>query len=84
MALKKTVVAPDGTTMTNAYHRISFIRLDGKTGVVFVVSSCKDSNSPAFNELQRVGPYNLNDGNPLAQAYVHLKTTPEFVGAEDC
>lgn len=84
MALKKTVVAPDGTTMVNAYHRISFIRLDGKTGVVFVVSSCRDSSSQPFNELQRAAPYSLNGGNPLAQAYNHLKTTPEFDGAEDC
>ena len=27
----------------------------------------------------------LNDGaNPLAQAYAHLKTLPEFAGAQDC
>lgn len=28
--------------------------------------------------------YDINGANPIAQAYEHLKTLPEFSGAQDC
>lgn len=29
-------------------------------------------------------PFDINGSNVIAQAYVHIKTLPEFVGAVDC
>lgn len=84
MALKKTVVTPQGFSADGAYHRVSFVRLDGKTKIVFVVSSCKDASSSAFEERSFEAAYSLDGNNPIKQAYEHLKTTEMFAGAEDC
>lgn len=43
MALKKTVVTPQGFEAKDAHHRVLFARLDGKTKIVFIVSSCKET-----------------------------------------
>jgi hypothetical protein len=31
-----------------------------------------------------VSAYDIDGDNPIAQAYLHLKTLPEFAGATDC
>lgn len=84
MALKKTVVTPQGFEAKDAYHRVSFVRLDGKTKIVFIVSSCKDASSDAFEERSFESAYDMNGSNPIQQAYEHLKTTDNFADAEDC
>lgn len=84
MALKKTVVTPQGFEAKDAYHRVSFVRLDGKTKIIFIVSSCKDASSVAFEERSFDADYDLDGGNPIKQAYEHLKTTTNFADAEDC
>ena len=42
MALQKTVIAPQGFTATNAYHRVEAIRILGKTAMQFNVYSHAD------------------------------------------
>jgi hypothetical protein len=84
MALKKTVVTPQGFEASGAYHRVSFVRLDGKTKIVFVVSSSKDQSSSSFEDRSFEAVYDLEGGNPIKQAYEHLKTTVQFSDAEDC
>jgi hypothetical protein len=85
MALQKTVVAPQGFTATNAYHRVEAIRITGKTAMQFNVYSHVDRQTlPFFAEGLFDCPYDVTGANPIAQAYEHLKTLPEFAGATDC
>lgn len=84
MALKKTVVTPHGFDAVDAYHRVEGIRLIGKTTIKFHVRSVKNETSPHFADAEFEAAYDLNGANPLAQAYAHLKTLPEFAGAVDC
>ena len=85
MALEKTVISPQGFEASSAYHRVSGVSLIAKNRISFSVQSFKDKSSTAnfaseFHSCQ----YDLNGSNPIVQAYNHLKTLPEFVGAKDC
>ena len=84
MALKKTVTTSQGFEANGAYHRVSFIRLDEKTKIVFVVSSSKDSASSSFEDCSFEAAYDLEGKNPIKQAYEYLKTTNQFLNAQDC
>jgi len=97
MALKKTVTTPQGFTATDAYHRVEDITISTRmriaTGgdqfrelrmVSFTVRSYKESGAAAFNETRTGAEYDMDGANPIAQAYAHLKTLPEFADAVDC
>jgi hypothetical protein len=85
MALKLTKTTPQGFTATDAYHRVENISLQNKTSIVFMVSSYKDDKeTEAFNSVRHSSNYDINGENPIKQAYLHLKTLPEFAGAVDC
>ena len=84
MALNKTVTTPQGFEASGAYHRVSFVRLDGKDKIVFIVSSNKDKTSSSFEDRSFEAAYDLEGGNPIKQAYEYLKTKPEFAGSTDC
>jgi hypothetical protein len=85
MAIKKTVTTSFGVDVQNAYHRVGAINLTKKNAMsfsvgVFVDNVCK---TPVRTESYAC-TYDLSGNNPLAQAYGHLKTLPEFAGATDC
>lgn len=84
MALKKTVVTPQGFDAVDAYHRVEGVRLIGTSEIAFQLRSSKDKTSPHFSDIDFRAAYDLNGENPLAQAYAHLKTLPEFADAVDC
>ena len=84
MALNKTVTTPQGFEASGAYHRVSFVRLDGKDKIVFIVSSSKDKTSPSFEDRSFEAAYDLEGKNPIKQAYEYLKTTDQFLNAQDC
>jgi hypothetical protein len=85
MALKKTVTTQYGLEAVDAYHRIEGVRLNDKTSMSFQVRSYKDnSDIPAFSDVKHDCAYDINGKNPIAQAYDHAKTLPEFAGAVDC
>lgn len=85
MALQKTVNTPHGFESVNAYHRVEGVRLQGKESIAFQVRSYKSKNElSAFNDELHSCEYELSGSNPIAQAYDHLKTLPEFAGATDC
>ena len=50
----------------------------------FSVKVYKDTDKEPFAASSFVCNYDLNGGNPLQQAYLHLKTLEEFKTAEDC
>lgn len=82
MALKKTVEFK-GITVNDAYIRVW--RFEGyKTSIVVGVEFCKDASSPRFDSVSLEVPYSIDNGNPIEQAYTHIKTLPEFAGAIDC
>ena len=84
MALQNTVITQQGFTATDAYHRIEQISLSSKTTLQFMVNSYKDSNeSVSFDVDMYSCAYDINGVNPIKQAYLHLKTLPEFAGASD-
>ena len=85
MALKKTVQTPFGIEIVDAYHRVEGVRIIDKDQIAFQVRSYKDnSNLPHFADAANGCNYILNGVNPIKQAYVHLKTLPEFADATDC
>lgn len=84
MALQKTVTTPHGFESVNAYHRVEGVRLQDKTNLVFQVRSYKSKDhSVAFSDLPYTCEYELEGSNPIAQAYLHLKTLEDFAGAAD-
>jgi hypothetical protein len=84
MAIKKEVVTPHGFTVVDAYHRVEDVTIIGKTKMNFSVKVYKETDKEAFASSSFVCAYELNGNNPIAQAYEHLKTLPEFAGATDC
>jgi hypothetical protein len=85
MALKKTVTTEQGFEATDAYHRVEGVRLNGKASMSFQVRSYKDdSGVQAFADTAYDAAYSINSANPIAQAYAHLKTLPDFANATDC
>lgn len=85
MALSKTVRTPQGFDAQDAYHRVEGLQIKNKTTISYMVRSYKDdSGVPAFVDCQYESAYDLAGENPIAQAYGHLKTLPEFENSKDC
>jgi hypothetical protein len=86
MAFKKTVNTQIGVSINDAYHRVEFVTIGkNKKRIDFHLRSYKDANSASWvsDELHAC-EYDINGTNPIAQAYVYLKSLPEFAGATDC
>jgi len=47
-----------------------------------LVKKSKDENIISINNITT--NYDLDGENPIKQAYIHLKTLPEFADAVDC
>jgi hypothetical protein len=85
MALKITVQTPQGFKATDAYHRVESVTTPTKTRMEFMVHSYKNADAPvAFANEVYSCPYDLTAGNPIEQAYGHLKTLPVFSAAVNC
>jgi len=85
MALKKTVKTQQGFDAIDAYHRVESLNLIDKKRMFFQVRSYKESEGlPSFSDAAYEAVYDINGKNPIAQAYDHAKTLPEFAGAVDC
>ena len=84
MALTKTIQLATGITVENAYNRVVNVSLIGKDRLRFSLTAHVDAEKIAFSSQEFDAPYDMNGANPLYQAYAHLKTLPEFVGATDC
>lgn len=84
MALEKSVVTENGLRCPNAYIKVEGVSLIKKDEVSFFVRSYADKNKHPFCEKIYYAAYDLEGANPIKQAYVYLKTLPEFEGAIDC
>lgn len=71
-----------GVTVTNGYLKVSQYGGD-KEKLNFEVDYKAASDQLPLKKEQFTCSLNLNGNNPVAQAYEHLKTLPEFSAAED-
>jgi hypothetical protein len=84
MALTANIETNEGVVVRNAYCRVEQIAIT-KTHINFVVKSYVNPEKfKKFFEKSYVCNYDLSGVNPIAQAYEHLKTLPDFAGATDC
>jgi len=84
MALKLTKTTESGLEVKDAYVRVEQITLRGKENISFQVKAYKNKDLPSFEENFYGCAYDINGENPIKQAYLHLKSLPEFAGAVDC
>lgn len=84
MALQITKTTESGIEVKDAYLRVDQLSLSGKENITFKVNSYKNKELPSFEENFYGCAYDLNGDNPIKQAYLHLKTLPEFTDAVDC
>lgn len=74
-----------GVPVSAAYIRVVEPAIGAdKQSMRFGIQYCATPEHPPL-QVREVAeaPYDLDGANPLQQAYEHLKTLPEFVGAVD-
>ena len=85
MALKKTITAKDNfgieVTIPETYIKVEST-LGNKNEQQIFVSFTK--NNSLLNSKQYLFTPNMDGDNFIKQAYLHLKTLPEFADAVDC
>jgi hypothetical protein len=84
MALNKTTTSLQGFEAIDAYHRVEGLCFVNNQKISFHVRTYKDKAFPAFADNSYSCAYDINGENPIKQAYLHLKTLPEFATATDC
>ena len=82
MAISKTVDFK-GIAVPGAYIRVWRVECE-KSSMTFGVSFHVEKGAEMFDRTTVSAPYDVNGQNPIAQAYAHLKTLPEFSDAVDC
>jgi len=85
MALSKTIQASSGLTAPNAYIRVgAILRLSKTTGSADVHYFADPGQAIPFDTNGFEFAYDLSGPDPFEQAYLHLKSLPEFADATDC
>lgn len=84
MAIQKTLTTVHGAEIKDAYIRVEAIRLVHKTAIEFNLCIYANPSKPMIYGTSVECGYDLLGENPMAQAYQHLKTLPEFSDAIDC
>jgi hypothetical protein len=84
MALQKKLNTVYGVEIPNAYFQVGNVIIQNKSSISFNVNSYKDKSFQSITTFQYICDYDINGENPIKQAYLHLKTLPEFVDAVDC
>lgn len=72
-----------GIQVADAYWKVASIS-GNKSLLEIVVTASASRGQVAFDSRSMTFAYNLDGANPIAQAYAHLKSLPEFAGATDC
>jgi len=83
MALKLTVDSVHGFTAIDALHRVEHLSIAGRDKISFHLRSYTAFDKPFFAENIYEADYDLYGENPVKQAYLYVKTLPEYEGAED-
>jgi|694.fasta_scaffold97929_3 hypothetical protein len=82
MALQKQSETDFAITVPNAYWRVHNVRLT-KTAIEFSVSGYANTDAFPFKSLNYACAYSPVGENPFRQAYLYLKTLPEWADAVD-
>lgn len=83
MALSKTIETKFGVVVENTYIRVETITLKSKSEMIATVRYYADKDKDSFESQEHSMRYDLEQSNPIKQAYEYLKTLPEFAGATD-
>jgi hypothetical protein len=86
MALTQDITIQVGSkevVFTGAYAKVTEYHGD-KVRMTFVVSWSESAGESAIRQSTFGCAVDLNGDNPIRQAYLHLKTLPEFADAVDC
>lgn len=86
MAIKSDIsIEAFGTVvvLNGMYVRVSSV-IGTKSLVRFVVDVSHDMASPSVHRMEYSFVPDMDGGNFIRQAYVHLKSLPEFSAAIDC
>ena len=83
MAFKKLAKTSFGVELPNAYWRIELASVT-KTQMQVKLRVYNTPDLPAFGEEDHTAPYDIEGENPIKQAYVYLKSLPEFADVIDC
>ena len=87
MALQKNIKLTDNleieVEIPNAYIKIESTNCSKQNSSYFVAIK-KSNDGMIVNKLMNNFIYDLNGENAIKQAYLHLKSLPEFVDATDC
>jgi len=85
MALSQTITTQTGITVSNAYIRAENISLDDKISMRFIAKAyVQPDQSLPFDESVHYCLFSIDESNPYEQAYLYLKTLPQFADATDC
>jgi hypothetical protein len=84
MAFRQTIILESGITVEAAYRRVESVSISQKWSMRVQVRTYAASDVPACHDVLFVMAYDIDGENPVRQAYLHLKTLPEFAGATDC
>lgn len=82
MALQATITTNQGITVSSAYCRVPDVSVS-KDKMSFSIWMYADKEKAPFEKKTFTSEYDLAGANPISQAYVYLKTLPEFQSAGD-
>jgi hypothetical protein len=86
MALSQSIsiqVASKSVEFAGAYARVSEFH-GTKNAMSFVVQWAESQGGDMLKQATYRCQLDLDGENPVRQAYLHLKSLPEFAGATDC
>jgi len=87
MALQKNIKLTDNfeieVEIPNVYIKIQSVDCS-KENTTYTISFNKEKDGVVLYNKYGNLDYDLNGENPIKQAYLHLKTLPEFADAVDC
>jgi hypothetical protein len=84
MALLCTSSNVWGFVEIQACVRVEAIASLSRDSMTAMVCWHADRNREPYDRKMIAMPYDLSGDNPIRQAYLHLKSLPEFAGATDC
>jgi hypothetical protein len=85
MAFTRTIETDWGMTVLDSYCRIEAVSLASKSSISFHLRFyAKPENKPFFKEQVFACSYDIDGVNPIKQAYLYLRSLPEFASAKDC
>lgn len=69
--------------VSNCYIKVDSVNVT-KSSATAIINFINSEKSCVIEELLCQFAYDITGENPIRQAYLHLKTLPEFLNATDC